>query len=85
MEAHIGEHGDEVEQDPEADGIGRQELRVLQVPQHLPHRGTEPLRTHEAGFLGQQQCHDDRAGQRQAGERQEAPAPADEIVQQRRE
>ena len=45
VEAHIGEHRDEVEQGAEADRVGRDELRVFEMPQHLPHRGAETLRS----------------------------------------
>jgi hypothetical protein len=32
MEAHICEHRDEIEEHAEADGVGGEELRVLEMP-----------------------------------------------------
>jgi hypothetical protein len=82
MEAHIGEHRDEVEQHAEADRVGRNELRISQVLQHLPPRGGKPLRADEAFFPRQQQRERDGAHERQGGEREERAAPADEIAEQ---
>src|SRR5215510_10515669 len=81
MEAHIGEHRDEVEQNAEADRVGRNELRIAQMLQHLPSGGGEAVRADEA-FFPQQQRKRDGAQERQGGEREERTAPADEIAEQ---
>src|SRR5262245_65095023 len=82
MEAHIGEHRDEVEQNAEADRVGRNELRIAQMLQHLPSGGGEAVRADEAFFPRQQQRKRDGAQERQGGEREERTAPADEIAEQ---
>jgi hypothetical protein len=81
MEAHIGEDRNEVEQHAEANGVGRKQLRIRQMSQHLPGRGAKPLRANEALFRRQQQREQDGADQRQPRERQEGATPADEIAQ----
>ena len=72
--------------DAEADRVGGEQLRILEMPQHLPRRGAEPFRAHEA-FLARQ-----HAARRMiapasdsAGEREEAAAPADEIGEHARD
>ena len=84
MEAHVGEHRDEVEQHAEADAVGGEKLRIFEMPQHLPRRSGEPLRANEAFLSGQQQRERDGAGQRHGRKRQEGAAPADEIAEQAR-
>ncbi len=64
MEVHIGEDRNEVEQHAKADGISRDELRIAQMPEHLPDRGAEPFGAHEGAFARQQGCDHDGADKR---------------------
>ena len=77
MKADVGEGADEVEQHAEADGVGRQQPGIAQMRQHLPARSGEIAGAHEALLRFEQQGHDDKTDHGQAGEREEAAAPAD--------
>ena len=47
MEADIGEGADEIEQHAEADRVGREQLAVAEMREHLPAGGEQPFRAHE--------------------------------------
>src|SRR5262249_34153682 len=82
MKAHVSEHRDKVEEHAEADAVRGEKLRILEMPQHLAGRSGKALRANEAFLPRQRQRDRDGARQRQARERQEGAAPADEIAEQ---
>jgi len=84
-EAHIGENRDEVEQHAEADGAGRHELQIAEMAQHLPARGHESLRAHEALLPWQFRCHQDGARKPNCRNRQKGVTPAGDIADDARD
>ena len=82
MKADIGEGADEIEQHAEADRVGREQLAVAEMREHLPAGGEQSFRAHEFALMRQQESDRDRAGKGDRGERHEARAPADQVGEQ---
>ena len=70
MKADEGERADEIEQHAEADRVGREQLAVAEMREHLPPGRQQSFRAHEFPLMRQQKCDRDRAGK---GDRRRAP------------
>ncbi len=79
MKADVGERADEIEQHAEADRVGRDQLTVAEMREHLPPGGEQALRAHEFTLRRQQECDCAGAGKGDPGEREKSPAPADQV------
>ena len=79
MEADIGEGGDEIEQDAEADRIGRDELRVAKCRSICSAEAASPSERTKFFSRGSVAAMTTRAGERDRGEDDEAVAPAGEV------
>ena len=77
--ADESEGGEKVEQHAEADRVGRDQLRVFEMPHHLLQRGAESVGAYELLFARQQERYRGSAGERHRREHHHPAAPADDV------